>query len=104
MKSSEVPEPGSYGAETVPHTQGDDEEQPNDTGVSDDEQSELDSRYEIPTGEEESVGVEYHCHLLKRYILLLFQLLPLTPHHHQDLPKVTVLLQLEQNIASLLPS
>ncbi len=54
-EDNEVPESGSYGAETVPHIESVEEEP---TGVSDDEESELGYCYEIPTGEEESVEVE----------------------------------------------
>ncbi len=36
----------------------DDEEEPNDTDVSDDEEAELGSGYEIPTREEESIEVD----------------------------------------------
>ncbi len=57
-EDNEVPESSSYGAETVPHIESDDEEEPNDTGVSDNEQSELGSCHAIPTGEEESVEVD----------------------------------------------
>ncbi len=51
-EDNEVPESTSYGAETVPHIESD-EEEPNDTGgAPDDEESELGSCHAIPTGEE----------------------------------------------------
>ncbi len=56
-EGNEVPESDSYGAETVPHIEGD-EEEPDDTVVSDDEESGLSSCHALPTGEDESVEVE----------------------------------------------
>ncbi len=57
-EDNEVPESGSYGAEAaIPHIKRD-EEEPNDTGASDEEASELGSCYELPTNQEESVEVE----------------------------------------------
>ncbi len=62
-EDNEVRESGSYGAETVPHIESDEEEPDDDAGVSDDEGSELASCYELPTGEEESLPSTEEVHL-----------------------------------------
>ena len=77
----EVPKSGSYGAETVPHIESD-EEEPNDTGVSDDGESELGSCYELPTGEEECVEAESLPSTEEVYFTSVSTLISNPPLHH----------------------